>query len=70
MTYKYVSLGLNLGRTGAGKVSYLHDSCALQLNSTLGPNAEKYDGEVPPNSICPWCGKEVLNVGDTKEVEK
>ena len=67
MTYKYVSLGMNLGRSGAGKVSYLHDSCAIELNLTLGPNAKKYEGEVPPNSICPWCRKSVLKVDEQEE---
>lgn len=59
MTYKYVSVGMNLGRSGAGKISYLHDSCAIALNMTLGPNAEPFEGEVPSGIKCPWCGKPV-----------
>jgi len=59
MTYKYVSMGMCLGGSGAGKISYLHDDCAIALNLTLGPKAKKYDGEVPENAKCPWCGKSI-----------
>ena len=60
MVYKYVSLGMNLGRSGAGKISYLHDSCAIKLNGTLGPKAEPFGGEVPQDAKCPWCRKLVI----------
>ena len=69
MTYKYVSLGMNLGRTGVGKVSYLHDSCAIALNLTLGPKAEKYEGEVPPTSTCPYCREPIVHLIDDGEEE-
>ena len=65
MVYKYVSCGLNLGRSGAGKISYFHDSCAIYFNSTLGPDAEPFDGEIPQDARCSWCGK-LMNGGVVK----
>ena len=56
MTYRYISIGLSLGGT-SGIVSYLHDRCAQKFNMTLGPDAVPFDGEVPSNVKCPWCGK-------------
>ena len=57
MVYKYVSLGMHLGGSNGGKISYLHDGCATHLNSTLGPNAEKTTESPPPGAKCPWCGE-------------
>ena len=68
MVYKYVSLGMNFAQSGAGKISYLHDSCAHALNLTLGPNAEPFDGEVPQDSKCPWCRKLVKEEAEEPEM--
>ncbi len=59
MVYQYTPIGMNLGRV-KGKISYLHDRCAVQLNSTLGPNAIPYDGDVPLDAICPWCRTKIV----------
>jgi len=56
MTYKYVSIGMNMLHT-SGKVSYFHDECALHFNAMLGTPAKKTDDAVPKAAKCPWCGK-------------
>ena len=64
MVYRYTSIGMNLGKT-EGKISYLHDSCAIKLNMTLGPNAVIYDGKLPLGAVCPWCGKELIRLEES-----
>lgn len=56
MTYRYTSIGMSLSGK-AGKVSYLHDNCAVAFNATLGPNAEKTNETPPVDITCPWCRK-------------
>lgn len=54
--YKYISLGMSLSGK-AGIVSFLHDQCAIALNSTLGPEATITNEQPPEGAKCPWCGK-------------
>jgi len=58
LVYKYTPIGMNLGRT-IGKISYLHDNCAMRLNATLGPKAVPFEGEIPSVAKCPWCGRTI-----------
>ena len=59
MTYKYVSLGMNFAHSGAGKVSWFHDDCALKMGVVAGGNPEKTTENPPKGTKCYCCGKEV-----------
>ncbi len=56
MTFKYVSLGMNMSHTN-GKVSYFHDKCVIHFNALLGAPARKTDDAIPKDAKCSWCGK-------------
>jgi hypothetical protein len=60
MTYKYVCLGL-FNPKNAGKISWFHDSCALQFNGTgAGGKAEKTEDKPPENAKCVFCGHPIV----------
>jgi hypothetical protein len=60
MTYKYISLGMNLGHSGAGRVSWFHDECALKMGIVAGGNPERTNDVPPKGTKCYCCGKEVV----------
>jgi hypothetical protein len=57
MTYKYVSLGMNLGHSGAGKVSWFHDECAMKMDVVAGGKPERTDEKPPKGARCYCCGE-------------
>jgi len=61
--YKYTSVGLSLSRK-KGKVTFLHEECAIALNQTIGPDAIITNEKPPEDAKCPWCGK-----GFTEEIK-
>lgn len=54
--YKFVSTGMSLSGK-SGKVSFLHEECAIALNMTLGPEAKITEETPPKDAKCPWCRK-------------
>jgi hypothetical protein len=58
MTYKYISLGMNLGHSGAGRVSWFHDECALKMGIVAGGNPERTNDVIVFHDL----GKNTVNL--------
>jgi hypothetical protein len=57
MVYRQVALGMNVSHSGAGKVFWFHDACALKFGIVAGNNPEKTDEQPPEDTKCYVCGK-------------
>ena len=59
MTYKYVSKGMNLGGSGAGRISWFHDDCVRRMTIVAGGNPGFTTEQPPKGTKCYSCGKEI-----------
>jgi len=56
--YRYVSLGMSLSGK-AGKVSYFHSRCWLQLPVVAGSSAVRIVGKPPTSAMCYECRESI-----------